>query len=241
MIDIHCHILPMLDDGARSVEQALDMLAMAYENGTDALILTPHMALPYGFDNPYEKTKRYFQDFCEIVQRAGIPVQLYLGMELLYSSKSDFEQLQEELRTLNGSRYLLTEFFFDVAGSTILEAVQTIRQAGMVPVLAHPERYECIQTDPTVILQAQKSGACVQVNKGSFFGDYGRMAKNTVWELMERDAVDFIASDAHNRQTRTPVMADAFDWVAQYFGMRRARALLLDHPAMVIEDKEGIR
>ena len=79
MIDIHCHILPMVDDGSDSVETSLEMLDAAWQDGTDALILTPHYALEYGFDNPREKIRALFAQFSDIVRQEGIPVRLYLG------------------------------------------------------------------------------------------------------------------------------------------------------------------
>ena len=79
MIDIHCHILPMVDDGSDSVETSLEMLDAAWQDGTDALILTPHYAVEYGFDNPKEKIRMLFAEFKDIVRQEGIPVRLYLG------------------------------------------------------------------------------------------------------------------------------------------------------------------
>ena len=86
MIDIHSHILPMIDDGASSVEMALDMLDAAYRDGTDAIILTPHLAYEYGFINPYSKIKNLFKDLKNIVEYEHIPIDLYLGCEFLFSS-----------------------------------------------------------------------------------------------------------------------------------------------------------
>ena len=83
MIDIHSHILPMVDDGSRTIEMSLKMLDEAYRDGTDELVLTPHLAYPYGFINPTGKIRSLFEDFKEIVKEAGIPVKLYPGCEYL--------------------------------------------------------------------------------------------------------------------------------------------------------------
>ena len=100
MIDIHCHILPMVDDGAPSVEMALDMLSDAFDDGTREIVLTPHFAEPYGFDNPEEPTKLLFRDLKRIVRHEGIPIQLHLGCEYLMADPRRYEQQFPYLLTI---------------------------------------------------------------------------------------------------------------------------------------------
>ena len=225
MIDIHSHILPMIDDGANSVEMALEMLKMAYEDDTDAIILTPHFARVYGFNNPNEKIKELYEDLKHIVKYERIPIELYLGCEYLYSSKETFHEEVDEITSLNKTKYVLMEFFFDVDGNTILEATEELIKYGFIPILAHPERYDSIQEDINIILKAKKLGALLQMNKGSILGRYGQLVKETCIELLNEYAYTFVGSDAHHPKMRTPMMYDAYQIIKENFGRNYAKDL----------------
>ena len=107
MVDIHCHILPMVDDGSNTIETSLAMLDAAYHDGSDAFILTPHYACEYDFDNPKEKVMTRFEEFKEIVRQEGIPVNLYPGCEFLFSSDECFKDNFDDITLFNHTRYLL--------------------------------------------------------------------------------------------------------------------------------------
>lgn len=242
MIDIHTHILPMLDDGAQSVEEALDMLVMAYENGTDTVVLTPHMALPYEFNNYYDKTKYFYRDLKNIVKDTGIPVKLYLGMELLYSSKKDFISLLEHITGINKGRYLLVEFFFDCDIATIYEAVEIIQEHGYEVIIAHPERYECVQERPNKLKELKDKNVLLQMNTGSLRGKYGHSAKHCAAKLLEEDLIDVVASDAHSAKYRTPRMLNDYHYIEDLYGEKRAKRLFIETPKRIIQgEKESER
>ena len=215
MIDIHSHILPMVDDGASSIESALKMLIQAYEDGTDVLFLTPHFATAYGFDNPKEKIRELFDQFCDIVDDHHIPIQLYLGCEYLYQSKEVFENEVKYIQKMNNTKYVLVEFYFDVHEDIIFEAVDVIKSKGLIPILAHPERYDCIQEDPNIAYELRKSHVYLQMNKGSILGRYGRKVERTCLDLLVRDCYKFVGSDAHHPKLRSPIMSEAIDKVEE--------------------------
>lgn len=225
MIDIHSHILPMIDDGANSVEMALEMLANAYKDGTDAIILTPHFARVYGFDNPNEKIKELYKDLKYIIRKERIPIEIYLGCEYLYTNKETFYEEIKEITTLNNTNYVLMEFFFDVEGKTILEAIDCLLKEGFIPILAHPERFDCIQEDLQIALTAKRKGAHLQMNKGSILGRYGQTVKEVSIELLNENAYTFVGSDAHHPKYRTPLMGEAYEWIRQYYGRTTAKNL----------------
>lgn len=180
MIDIHSHILPLVDDGSSSVDMSLDMLDEAYRDGTKEIVLTPHLAYAYGFENPNYKIKELFSQFKDIVEDVGIPIKMYLGCEFLYRSHESFERHFEDITTLNDTKYLLMEFYFDVEEEVILEAVQDVLDKGYIPVVAHPERFEAIQINPDIAVEIVNRGGYLQMNKGSILGDYGSLVKETV-------------------------------------------------------------
>ena len=135
MIDIHSHILPMVDDGASSVKIALDMLDEAYQDGTDEIILTPHLAYPYGFINPKEKINDLFDDLKRIIKYEGIPIKVYLGCEYLFTDERSFELQFNDISLLNNTRYLLMEFYFDVDQEDILKAIDCVLNKNLILLL----------------------------------------------------------------------------------------------------------
>ena len=225
MIDIHSHILPMIDDGANSVEMALEMLKMAYDDGTDAIILTPHFARAYGFNNPKEKICSLYKDLKNIVNYERIPIQLYLGCEYLFTTKEKFYEEIHEITPINDTKYVLMEFYFDVDGNTIIEACKHLINNNFIPILAHPERYDCIQEDIGIALKAKKLGAFLQMNKGSVLGRYGQIVKETSIDLLYEHAYTFIGSDAHHPKKRSPLMFDAYQLIKENFGRTYAKEL----------------
>ena len=150
MIDIHCHILPMVDDGSQSVEMSLEMLDSAYRHGTTSMILTPHLAYAYGFENPTDKIVELFHQFKAIVRYEGIPIDLYLGCEYLFTSRDSYYRHREYITKLNKTKYLLMEYYFDVEEEVILDSIDCVLEDGYIPVIAHPERFEAIQVNPNL-------------------------------------------------------------------------------------------
>ena len=234
MIDIHSHILPMVDDGSQSVEESLEMLAQAYEDGTDAIILTPHLSYAYGFINPKEKIKGLFEQLKNIVEYEGIPIDLYLGCEYHFSSRENLRHHFDDITKLNNTRYLLMEYYFDVNGEEIIESIDMIRRRGCIPVIAHPERFEAIQVDLNIARRAWRHGALLQMNKGSILGDYGQSSYETAMALLDLHYIDFVGSDAHNLSSRHPRMSRAYMAVADVFGENYAQRIFEINPALLL-------
>ena len=230
MIDIHCHILPMVDDGSNTMETSLAMLDAAYHDGSDAFILTPHYACEYGFDNPKEKVMTLFEEFKEIVRQEGIPVTLYSGCEFLFSSAESFNEHFDDITLMNHTRYQLMEFYFNVEETEIIEAVDCVLNSGRIPILAHPERYECVQIADDLAEMLVERGALLQMNKGSILGRYGEYAKDAVHHMLGQRLISFIGSDAHHIRYRTPMMSEAYDVVAHYYGKRYADRIFYENP-----------
>lgn len=244
MIDIHSHILPMVDDGSRSVEDSLMMLINAYEDGTDEIVLTPHLAYEYGFENPYSYIKNLFEDFQNIVKQEHIPIQLYLGTEFLMSSPDVFLEHLEDITHMNQTQYILMEFFFDVDQKTILDAIDVVTANHLIPIIAHPERYETVQVSSHLPQDMINHGALLQMNKGSVFGGYGSMARDIALEMLEAHQYHFVGSDAHGLQRRTSLMYDAYCFVRDYYGRDYANQIFKENAKKMLKDvdirKRGI-
>jgi protein-tyrosine phosphatase len=185
MVDIHCHILPGVDDGADSLDSAVEMARMAVESGVDTIIATPHCNLPYDGDKNYisDALRRQFLQLRHAIRDAGLPLNIYAGCEVLCTPEVPALISGGKLLTLAGSRYLLLEFFFDEEPDYMDELLDCVARTGLVPVIAHPERYEAIQRAPYLVERWFRAGYVIQLNKGSILGRLGRRAAEIFKEL----------------------------------------------------------
>ena len=222
MIDIHSHVLPMIDDGAKSVEMALDMLVQAYEDGTDEIVFTPHFAIDYNYINPKEKIEGLFEDLKRIIEHERIPIKVYLGTEYLMSSISSFREHVQEIRTMNDTSYLLIEFFFDVKEEDMLKLVDEVLNHNFIPIIAHAERFKAIQLSISLAKTLIEKGCVLQMNKGSVLGEFGPYAKETAFDLLERHYYSFVGSDTHHPIKRNAKMKEAYRLICHYFGLHYA-------------------
>lgn len=239
MIDIHSHILFGVDDGAGNAEDSLIMAEMAAENGVKQMIMTPHCCEADGFANfnTAELTAR-FDSMRAMMKENEIPLKLYNGMEV-FSTPRLGEQIDEgKLITLAGSKYLLIEFAFGETDEFMERSLQTVFERGLIPVIAHPERYYFIQDEPAFLEHCALCGAVVQLNKGSLTGMFGRHAKKTARWCLEHGCVHVIASDAHGPYRRTTKLNDGYDVVAEYYGQDAAELLFCENPAAIINNGE---
>ena len=236
MIDLHSHVLPQVDDGAVSVRMALDMLDAACRSGTREIVLTPHYAHEYGFENPKQKVEDLFEQFQDIVRRERIPIRMYLGTEYLMSDREQFKQEWKTIRTLNDSRYLLMEFFFDAPEREMLLAVDAVQEIGLIPVIAHPERYDCVKRYPAFAEMLTDKGALLQMNKGSPLGFHGRHTRDAALELLSRHQYALAGSDTHRPEGRDPNLSAAYAFVGRHFSCRYADQLFWRNAEDVLQD-----
>ena len=172
MIDLHCHILPGLDDGAVDFEESLAMAAMAASHGIRHIAATPHCTGDRAWDVMESVTMLQ-----ELIREAEIPVYLYPGMEIFGTYETARLLQERKLLTLNGSRYPLIEFAFHTDGEEETDILQSVIDAGYTPIVAHPERYSYVCQEPELINRWKKMGCLFQVNRGSLLGRYGHSAQ----------------------------------------------------------------
>lgn len=233
MIDLHSHILPDLDDGARSIEEALVMARMAVDSGVTAMAATPHCA----WDR-----RREVHEVWKLLRQAledyEIPLKLYRGMEIFGTPETAELLAAGKLFTLNGSRYPLIEFDFRAPGEEAAWILYSVREAGFRPVVAHPERYDCVRSDPGLINHWYSMGCLLQVNRGSLLGRFGGPVQDMAGELVDRGFAAVVASDAHSPRMRTPWMEDVWQLLSAELSPEKARQLLRDNPARILKDEE---
>lgn len=238
MVDIHTHILPGIDDGSVEIEESLEMAELALDGGTEYLIATPHSNQMGRFENfCSQELIALFRDFQEALSQEEIPLKTYLGMEIYATEDMEQKIRDGMLISLNQSRYYLVEFSFGEEPDIIMDGAEQIFRAGGIPVIAHPERYECVQHDPTLVYEWLQSGCFTQVNRSSILGRFGRRIQRTVDIMLKNRWVTCVASDAHSSSFRTPYMGDAADHLAKVYGERMAHRLMVENPMRILQNK----
>lgn len=210
MIDIHCHILPEIDDGARDVYDTLEMALMAVNSGIKAIVATPHCNIPWSDGNYYgHHFRESLRKAREAIEQERMPIKILSGMEVFVTF--DLPELIKEgkILTINHSDYLLIEFDFGEDPEFVDIMVQRLRDMGIRPIIAHPERYDFIKEDIHLAKRLVDAGCILQANKGSFLGKYGSRSEKTAFELIKNKLIKVVASDAHSPVARTPYMLEA--------------------------------
>ncbi|MBE5892144.1 MAG: hypothetical protein E7286_02050 [Lachnospiraceae bacterium] len=242
MIDLHAHILPGLDDGAADIYDSLEMAEIAARNGVTAMVATPHCNVPGTYDNYYgERYIEVFQKLEQMLQREKIPLTLYAGMEVFMTPEVPELLQKQKLLTINAGHYILVEFDFGEDPRLADRMVRRVRELGLIPLIAHPERYEFIRDDMGLLKSWRSIGCETQVNKGSLQGRFGRRIFHAAHEMMQRDLVTVVASDAHSPFQRTPNMADIYEELAESYSERYLRMLFEENPLRICQDRPVLR
>lgn len=238
MVDIHCHMLNEVDDGSYSLENSLEMAALSVESGVSDVICTPH-SIPGMFEN-YSGEELYerFETFKAAVKSEGIPLNVYLGMEV-YGNDNTAEDLKNRrLVPLAGSRYMLIEFNFGADPRIVNYILEDVADCGYTPVIAHPERYDFVAQRPAILYKWADKGYLMQGNKDSIRGKFGRMVYRICMDMLADGLYSFIGSDAHGALHRTPFLEYAFNDVEDKFGTDYAVKLFCDNPRKILRNED---
>jgi protein-tyrosine phosphatase len=239
MIDLHCHVLPGIDDGAHSLEQAVEMCRLAAAAGCEALVATPHQRKGDWWNCDRQALAALRGRLQEAV---GPAPRILGGGEIRVDSRLLAEMLalrEDDAHgplPLAGSRYLLLEFGGEAGLPEAADLVHELAVAGWRPVLAHPELIHWL-ADPAAVAHLVSLGALAQVTAMSLTGDFGRRAQADASRLVELGLAHFVASDAHDLRRRPPGLRRAWDAIAARWGEEAARELLADNPRAVIADQ----
>lgn len=234
--DVHCHILPGLDDGARSLEQAREMFEIAYAEGIRIIIVTPHNYASHNSASP-ENILETIRQLESYLKEWEIPILLHAGNEIFY--RSGVAELLEKgkILTLAGSRYVLTEFDPYVEYSYIRDGLGELTRYGFLPILAHVERYDCLFTKKERVRELKKYGVYFQVNASSFLEKWGSEYKKRAKFLLKEETVDFIGTDAHSNRSRSPRIMQAAAYVTKKLGTEKAEKILRENPNRIVLDR----
>ena len=235
MIDLHCHILPGVDDGAPTLAEAVAMCRMAAEDGCEAMVATPHQRRGEWWNSDREYLAALAGELQEAV---GPGFRIYLGGEVHVDSELLAEvEKGDGILPLAGSRYLLIEFGSAGTPAESVHLIHELAVAGWRPVIAHPEFIPWLAPDPELVALLVGRGAFTQVTAMSLTGDFGRRPQNDAVALLEAGLVHFVASDSHGIRRRPPGLGRAYRTIAGRWGEDAARRLTTDNPRAVVEDR----
>jgi protein-tyrosine phosphatase len=235
MIDLHCHMLPGIDDGAPDLEVALAMARCAVADGITMTACTPHI-YPGLYENTRDGFAAAIAQLEADLQAAGIPLQLTIGADTHLAPNLIGDLRANRIPTIAGGRYFLLEPPHHVAPPRFEESVFQLMAAGFVPVITHPERLSWIETHYEIFVRLAHAGAWMQVTSGSVTGRFGRRPKYWAERMLDERLVDILATDAHHVDKRPPLLAEGRDAAAARVGDEEAWHMVLTRPRGIVED-----
>lgn len=235
MIDIHCHLLPAVDDGPGTVEQTIEMARRAVEEGVTAIVVTPHAFHPQ-FETEDLNVQEAAATLQNVLHQEGIKLDIYPGQEIRVFG--DLVQALEDgaALSLNGSRYVLVEFPSDTVPAYAEQLFFRLQTEGYTPVIAHPERNKELATNPKRLMDFVSSGALSQVTTSSLTGEFGQNVKEIAFVFLRNGLSQLIASDAHSTGRRTFYWEAAERAVTDELGANRWETLK-ENAAAVVKDE----
>ncbi len=231
MIDIHCHILPGIDDGARSKKEAIALLHKEKYDGVTDVIVTPHYRKGM-FRPPIEEVVKRYRWLKHMGKQIGIRV--WLGSELHATSNMMKYIQNKDCETLAGGSYVLVEFSSYHSYNNIREKVMQLLTLGYNPIIAHIERIPALEKEMTRLQELRDMGVELQVNAGSVLGEEGKKVKAEMLTLIKLGFVDYIASDCHRISERRPNLGDCYAYVRSKTNDEVADRIFIDNPKRII-------
>ena len=237
MIDVHCHILPEIDDGAKNIEESIMMAKIASEEGIKTIIATPHYIEGEYFREKFFNKEVLKQLNSEIKLR-NIDLEVLLGNEV-FISPNIFNLLDnDKIAKLNNSKYMLIELPYWEIPFYTEKILYNLKLRGITPILAHPERNHKIIDNPNVLYNFIKQGVLAQMNINSIMDNESKVIRKTSEILLAHNMIHFIATDAHSYKFRTPRVKDKLVALYKIIGSENTYKLTYDNPKFVIEDRD---
>lgn len=237
MVDIHCHIVPAVDDGAQTKSQVRALLKKEYEDGVTALVLTPHYRKGM-FEAPDDLVLKRAAYVMHEVRELGLPMKIYLARE--YHANAD---MIDELKAtpqyrINEGRHVLVEFSSVHSYEKIRGWIYQLVAAGFRPIIAHVERYPDVMRDIEQVDELIQLGAYIQISTSAILGEHGLRLKGYTKTLLKKRMVHFVASDAHDMENRRPNLRECREYVAKKFGAGYAEELFVENPRNILSDTD---
>lgn len=241
LVDIHVHILPGLDDGAKTPDDAIAMATVAAKCGTSRIVATPHvdpMRLRHG-SQQVETIKRAVDSLQESITSCGLSIQVVPGMEIAIApGLAGYLSRGEVMTVADGGKYILVELPFQMIPSYAEEEIFNMAANGYIPIIAHPERNASVIHNPNTLIPFLRAGALAHVNADSLTGREGPRPQKTAEILLSHSLAHIIASDGHSSTSRRPGLDRAFESAARLMGEDKALKTVRDIPLAIVLGKD---
>ncbi len=232
--DIHCHLVPGVDDGAKNLDMSLSVLKTEYADGVRAIILTPHYRRGM-FETRRERVHEQYELLKATAKQQFPDLELYLGCEY-HASHEMVDRLRESAYyRMGGSYYALVEFSESHEAKYMQHRINEVLQAGFQPIIAHIERYPACTADLDLIRYFKDAGCLIQVNADSVIGKDGFWTKRFVKKMLNERLVDLIGTDAHNNGSRAPHIRECVDYLDRTYGTDFTDQLMWENPRAIMK------
>jgi protein-tyrosine phosphatase len=241
LVDIHCHLLPNVDDGPTTWEESLEMARLAFQDGIRISVTTPHWIQGTRWEPNPDEIRGMVKELNEKLRENGIPLIVLPGMEVGISENLQELLSSQRILTLGGSSSILIEIPFISLPYGIEEIVFDLKAMGISPILAHPERNKEIQKNPDRVLELVRAGALLQVTAGSLCGYFGEQARRCAFQLARLGVVHAVASDAHNVEERPPIVTDGLRVLEGFIGVEGVNELTANTYGLIVRESEPLK
>jgi len=237
MVDIHTHLLPNIDDGAREYEEALEVIKLAENTGFTDLFVTPHYIAGH-FNNDKVLVDMMTKKLNEYLEDKDVHLNIYNGSEVYVCENLDKLVDENVIPTLNNSKYILIEIPMNMKIMYLDDIIYKLTTMGLVPILAHPERYSYVQNDPNFLLELIQKNVLIQSNYGSLIGQYGKTAEKTLEKLLKNNMVHFLSTDTHGQGYVYENMPKILSILNKIVDKKTVNLLTKENGEMVIHNKD---
>ena len=241
MIDIHSHIVFEVDDGPKTIEDSRALLEESYRQGVRTIISTSHRRKGM-FETPEAKIEENFKQVQELAKEIADDLTVLYGAEIYYTSDILDKLEQGKIPRLADSQYALIEFSMITPYKEIHTALSNVLRLGVTPVVAHIERYHCLENDEKKVRDLINMGCYTQINSSSvlkpkLFGDTYKFMRKRAQFFLEKDLVHFVASDMHNLDPRPPYMQEAYQIISKKYGESHAEQLFRKNQELLLRSE----
>jgi len=241
LVDIHCHLLPNVDDGPTTWEESLEMARLASQDGIKISVTTPHWIQGTRWEPNPDEIRKKVKELNEKLEENEIPLLILPGMEIGISENLPGLLSSDRILTLGESSNILIEIPFISLPYGIEEIIFSLKAIGVSPILAHPERNKEIQKNPNRVLELVKAGALLQVTAGSLCGYFGEQARRCVFQLARLGVIHAVASDAHNTEARQPIITDGLKVLEEFIGIEGVNELTANTYGFIGRESESLK
>lgn len=214
-VDVHCHLLPGIDDGSQNMEQTMEMLRIAEAEGITDAIVTPHYKQGR-VGTPRKVIGEMIQEVESLARQSGLSIRLWPGTEVYYNSSLEEKLESGWLASMNDTTFVLVEFNPLETYAYVRNAVDDLFGMGYHPIVAHVERYQCMLGNVENVRTLHDFGCRIQVNAGSVAGNYGFKIKHFIKKLLKEELIDYVGTDAHDVRNRSPEMKKCAEVIRKY-------------------------